>query len=68
MPNISVIVPVYRAEAVLDHCVASVRAQTLPDWELLLIDDGSPDGSGALCDGYAAEDSRVRVFHKPNGG
>ena len=68
MPKISVIVPVYKAEAVLETCVASVLAQTFSDWELLLIDDGSPDGSGKLCDDYAAQDSRVRVFHKPNGG
>ena len=68
MPKLSVIVPVYKAEAVLETCVASVLAQTFSDWELLLIDDGSPDGSGKLCDGYAAQDSRVRVFHKPNGG
>lgn len=68
MPNISIIVPVYRAEAVLSKCVESVLAQTLSDWELLLVDDGSPDGSGALCDGFAARDGRVRVFHKPNGG
>ncbi len=68
MPKISVIVPVYKAEAVLAKCVDSVLAQTFADWELLLIDDGSPDGSGALCDGYAAQDDRVRVFHKTNGG
>ena len=68
MPKISVIVPVYKAEAVLETCVESVLGQTLPDWELLLIDDGSPDGSGRLCDGYAARDGRVRAFHKPNGG
>ena len=68
MPKLSVIVPVYKAEAVLETCVASVQAQTCSDWELLLIDDGSPDGSGKLCDGYAARDSRVRVFHKSNGG
>ena len=68
MPKLSVIVPVYKAEAVLETCVASVLAQTFSDWELLLIDDGSPDGSGKLCDDYAAQDSRVWVFHKPNGG
>ena len=58
MPAISVIVPVYRAERFLDACVESVLAQTFTDWELLLIEDGSPDGSGALCD----------AFHKENGG
>lgn len=68
MPRISIIVPVYKAENVLAKCVDSVLAQTFADWELLLIDDGSPDGSGALCDDYAGQDDRVRVFHKPNGG
>lgn len=68
MPAISVIVPVYQAEKLLPQCVESVLAQTFSDWELLLIDDGSRDGSPALCDGYAARDARVRAFHKPNGG
>ena len=64
MPAISVIVPVYQAEALLPQCVESVLAQTFSDWELLLIDDGSRDGSPTLCDGYAARDPRIRVFHK----
>ncbi|MCI8910411.1 MAG: glycosyltransferase [Oscillibacter sp.] len=64
MPSISVIVPVYQAEAYLKKCVESVMKQTFSDWELLLIDDGCTDGSPALCDECAAEDSRVRVFHK----
>ena len=68
MPAISVIVPVYKAEAFLRNCTDSVLHQTMPDLELLLIDDGSPDGSGALCDEIAEEDGRVRVFHKENGG
>ena len=68
MPAISIIVPIYKGEKVLPKCVESILAQSFTDWELLLIDDGSPDGSGALCDGYAARDSRIRVFHKPNGG
>lgn len=67
-PEISVIVPVYRAEAFLRKCAESVLNQTFRNLELILIDDGSPDGSGALCDAIAAEDARVRVFHKPNGG
>lgn len=68
MPEISVIVPVYKAEAFLRKCTASVLGQTFSDLELLLVEDGSPDDSGALCDQIATEDSRVRVFHKENGG
>lgn len=68
MALISVIVPVYKAEAFLRKCTDSILSQTFSDLELLLIDDGSPDQSGQLCDDIAAEDSRVRVFHKPNGG
>ena len=68
MPAISVIVPVYRAEKFLGACVESVLSQTFMDWELLLIEDGSPDGSGALCDEYAARDPRVCAFHQENGG
>ena len=68
MPEISVIVPVYRAEAFLRKCTDSIVNQTFFDWELLLIEDGSPDQSGALCDKIAEEDARIRVFHKPNGG
>lgn len=65
---ISVIVPVYKAEKYLHRCVDSILAQSYTDFELLLIDDGSPDNCGAICDEYAAKDSRVRVFHKDNGG
>ena len=68
MPAISVIVPVYQAEKFLKKCVESVTKQTFPDWELLLIDDGCTDGSPAICDACAAEDDRIRVFHKKNGG
>ena len=67
-PIISVIVPVYKAEKYLHRCVDSILAQSYTDFELLLIDDGSPDNSGAICDEYVAKDSRVRVFHKENGG
>lgn len=67
-PRISVIVPVYNAEKWLRRCVDSILAQTFTDFEVLLIDDGSTDGSGAICDEYAIQDQRVRVFHKPNGG
>lgn len=68
MPKISVIVPVYKAEQYICRCVDSILAQTFTDFELLLIDDGSPDNSGAICDEYAAKDSRIKVFHKENGG
>ncbi len=68
MPRISVIVPVYKAEAYLSQCVESILGQTFSDLELLLIDDGSPDASGAMCDRFAEMDSRVRVIHKENGG
>lgn len=67
-PKISVIVPVYKAEAYLHRCVDSLLAQTFTDFEVLLIDDGSPDNSGEICDRYAQKDPRVRVFHKENGG
>ena len=67
-PKISVIVPVYKAEKYLHRCVDSILAQTFTDFEVLLIDDGSPDRSGDICDEYAKKDSRVRVFHKENGG
>ena len=67
-PKISVIVPVYNVEKCLHRCVDSIREQTFTDFELLLIDDGSKDRSIQICDEYAAKDSRVRVFHKSNGG
>ena len=68
MPKISVIVPVYNTEQYLHRCIDSILAQTYTDFELLLIDDGSKDNSGKICNEYAAKDSRVRVFHKENGG
>lgn len=64
----SVIVPVYKVEAVLPRCIESILNQTVPDFELILIDDGSPDRSGAICDEYAAKDARIRVIHQENGG
>ena len=67
-PKISVIIPVYNAAQYLEKCLDSVLAQTFTDFELLLIDDGSKDSSGEICDRYAESDSRIRVFHKPNGG
>ena len=67
-PLISVIVPVYKVEAYLGRCVESILKQTYQNLEVLLVDDGSPDGCPALCDAFAQRDPRVRVFHKPNGG
>ena len=65
---ISIIVPVYKVEKYLRRCIDSILAQTYQNIEVLLIDDGSPDNSGEICDEYAERDSRVRVFHKPNDG
>lgn len=67
-PNVSIIVPVYNAEAGLRRCVESILNQEYAGFELLLADDGSQDASGALCDAFAAGDSRVRVFHRENAG
>lgn len=68
MPEISVIVPVYKVEKYLDRCIESIVNQTYPDFELILVDDGSPDGSPILCDKWAEKDSRVHVIHIKNGG
>jgi len=65
---VSVIIPVFNVEKYLSRCIDSVLAQTYKDWELLLVDDGSTDDSGRICDEYAQIDSRIRVFHKENGG
>ena len=67
-PLISVIVPVYKVEPYLRQCVDSILNQTYANLEVILVDDGSPDRCGAICDEYAAQDSRVRVIHKSNGG
>ena len=68
MPEISVIVPVYKVEKYLDRCIESIVNQTYPDFELILVDDGSPDNCPALCDAWAERDGRIRVIHKKNGG
>ena len=65
---VSCIIPVYNTQTYLPRCIESVLAQTFVDWEMLLIDDGSTDASGSICDEYAAKDERIRVFHKENGG
>jgi glycosyltransferase involved in cell wall biosynthesis len=67
-PKVSVIVAVYNAELFIHRCLDSLLRQTLPDFEILLIDDGSTDSSKSICDEYAAKDSRIRLFHKSNGG
>lgn len=67
-PEVSVIVPVYKVEEYLEECVRSILNQTFTDFELILVDDGSPDKCGEYCDSYAKEDERVRVIHKENGG
>ena len=68
MPKISVIVPVYNVEKYLLECVDSILAQTFTDFELILINDGSQDNSGAICDEYADKDSRIAVIHQENQG
>lgn len=67
-PKISIIVPVYKVEKYLSRCLDSIVAQTFTDWECILVDDGSPDSSGKICDEYAENDSRFKVIHKANGG
>lgn len=67
-PKVSIIIPIYNVEAYLEECVSSVLIQTFKDFEILLIDDGSKDSSGKLCDEISLKDSRIRVFHKSNGG
>lgn len=65
---ISIIIPVYNVQKYLDYCISSVREQEYSNIEIILVDDGSTDGSGGICDKYAGEDSRIRVIHKENGG
>lgn len=68
MPKISVIVPVYNVENYIEKCIESILSQTYTDFELLLINDGSSDKSGSICDAYMSKDQRIRVFHKKNAG
>ncbi len=68
MPKISIIVPVYKVEKYIRRCLDSIQAQTFIDWECILIDDGSPDASGKICDEYASKDDRFKVFHQENAG
>lgn len=65
---ISIIVPVYNAETFLDNCIQSILAQSYENWELILVNDGSKDGSGEICRRYAADDTRIRYYEKQNGG
>ena len=66
--KVSVIMPVYKVEEYVARAIESIQAQSLKEFEFFIVDDGSPDNSGAICDRYAAEDSRIRVIHKENGG
>ena len=64
----SIIVPVYNVEKYLRECIDSILCQTFTDFELILVDDGSKDESGKICDEYAEKDNRIKVIHKENGG
>lgn len=66
--KLSVIVPVYKVEPYLERCVESILNQTYRDLEVILVDDGSPDNCGKICDAFAEKDKRVKVIHKENGG
>ena len=66
--KVSIIVPIYNVERYLEACIESILSQTYQDFELILIDDGSPDQCGEMCDKYAAQDSRIKVIHKENQG
>lgn len=66
--TIWILIPVYNVEKVLDKCIRSIQRQTFPNWKVVLVDDGSTDRSGAMCDAYAAKDPRIIAVHTPNGG
>lgn len=68
MRKVSLVVPVYNAEKTIRRCIESILSQTFTDYELILVNDGSTDNSGAICDEYAKQDARIRVLHKDNGG
>lgn len=68
MPELSIIVPIYKVEKYLEECIQSILGQTFTDFELILVDDGSPDACPQMCDAIAEQDSRVRVLHQKNGG
>ena len=68
MSTVSIIVPIYKVEDYIRECIDSILAQTYPDFELILVDDGSPDSCGRICDDYAKRDNRIKVVHKVNGG
>ena len=68
MPYFSVVIPVYNAEKYLAECLDSVLGQTFEDFEVILVDDGSTDSSGIICDGYSKKDRRVKVIHHANKG
>ena len=67
-PLISIVVPVYNVEKYVGKAIDSILAQTLKEFELFAVDDGTPDSSGKICDEYALKDSRIKVLHKENGG
>lgn len=67
-PKVSIIIPVYNADAYLEECIAGIRRQTFDDYEVIMVNDGSNDGSAAICEAYAGGDGRVQVIHKSNGG
>ena len=68
MVKVSVVVPVYNCDKYINKCLESISGQTFKDLEIILVDDGSTDASGELCDAFAKKDDRVKVYHKPNGG